>query len=211
VGDVEDLALATEVVDTLYNRAVVASIGPIAATYSTDVLAAGAAPSRLAAQSAALGSAAADAVPFELTVSRQPQDHVKGLVADRQVQAFAAVLRAREEESWVQRLDRIRKAAPGKERHREVSRHAAGLAEVLVGVADVRMDTALRVRLHLLGTASSSASAAVIEATGAFNPLLGGVFGVLASGYAEGRNALSGHRAVAGARRALGQMVGPTA
>ncbi|WP_343911444.1 hypothetical protein [Nocardioides aquiterrae] len=132
-----------EVIDTLYNRTVIDSIGRTSATYSTRVGPWEEVEPEGEVQLEALEEREAEdrsGGAFEIAFDKPSLDSAMEIIPSLLTEgAFAEVLAARESKRWVDSLRRLNEAATGSDsaRNRAVHHHTRLMARALDGIARV--------------------------------------------------------------------------
>ena len=209
VDDEETLRLAREVVDTLYNRTTVASIGCASASYSTEITDGRTVRLEDEAQELALDLPENDAAPSN-SGHEEPRDQVRSAVSSHESSVFAAVLRDRESEEWQASLRKLRGAATPRQQEGAFKHHANLVAHSLAGAAAVTMDLRLQLKMAIRSGSMAGATTGGLEILGAFHPVVGGILTTGAAAAPGAVSAYTAHREIRATRKALGRMMGPS-
>ena len=208
LGDKVALTLVREVVDTLYHRTIADSIGPISASYSTELSAGRAIVDELEAQRIALPDG--PKTPFEVTVTREPREQVRSMISGHDVAAFADILRARETQDWRDSILALERADSSDDQAKCMERHSKLMAKALVGVAEVAhgRDTGIGLRWTYPELLVAGAGG-VVTIAGMLSPLWTPIGAVIALSPVTQRWYEHDER-MHSTRQALGEMVRPS-
>lgn len=203
-----------EVVDTIYNRTVVDSIGRTFATYSTRVGPWDQVEPEGVIQTQALEEGDVEEVAlggaFEIAFDKPSLDSASEIIPSLLTEAaFAEVLAARESKKWADSLQQLNQAARGSDsdRDRAVHHHTRLMARALDGIARVE-NSGSGVWIEAKGLTWDVVATGSPALLAAFNPWLG----LSASAPAVGARiwkAVQRRRALELRHGALGKLVGP--
>jgi len=228
----ESLTLVREVINTMYNRVIVDSIGIASASYSTAIGDPNNVGHEFAAQQLALESydyAVRDRDRSRRTLREGDQtfggSHIRisGLPkgprssvmklfeGNRATEAFRALLEIREDPRWKSGVERIEQARRRKDQAAvddAVDAHIDVIARALAGkcVFDKTSGGGIRIAVHGMGAAAVSEAAQVL--TGTFNLWLPVAAAALAAAAPQVQEGFSKHGTYRKTRAALGEMVG---
>lgn len=228
----ESLTLVREVINTMYNRVIVDSIGIASASYSTVMGDPDNVGHEFAAQQLALESydyAVRDRDRLhgtlresdhavsgsDVRISGAPEGPrasvMKLFEGNRATEAFRAVLEIREDQRWKSGIERIDHA-----RHRKdqaaiddaVDAHVDLVARALSGKCVLDKTSGGSIRLAVQGMGAAAASEAAQVLTGTFNMWLPVAAAALAAAAPRIQEGFSQHGTYRKTRAALGEMVG---
>lgn len=226
----EALLLVREVVNTMYNRVTVNSIGIATASYSTAVGKPDAVDREFTVQQLALSShdfvmRGSDGNNDGQTELAEPGSRIridsapegprasvmKLFEGDRAKEAFAAVLEIRKDPRWQAGIDKIDNATFNSDRKAQndaIDAHVALVSHALSGkcVLDRSKRGGVRLALNQVGAAAASGAAQVV--TGTFNMWLPVAAGAVTAAAPLIREGVLKRRKYKQTREALGEMVG---
>jgi hypothetical protein len=231
VGSVDTLRLVREMINTLYNRVVVQSIGVASASYTTDIGAADQTEDELAIQDLALRAFESakgydpwtaevqheDGSPLALKVELrggEAFDNLRQRFGDAQaVDSFAAVLRARHDPTWTKSfidLDRWSRFESEKKFEEAIDAHVAMLASVLRGACKVERTSTSKVRFTIVSLGTTYATEFIDNLAAEVDLRLAGLFGLATATSVEAIRLLRARQGVRAVKESLGQFVGPS-
>ncbi|RAX44758.1 hypothetical protein DQ354_13195 [Arthrobacter sp. AQ5-06] len=228
----ESLTLVREVINTMYNRVIVDSIGIASASYSTAMGDPNSVGHEFAAQQLALesydfavrsrdcrhgtlreGDQTLSGSHVRISGAQEgPRSSVMKLFeGNRATEAFRAVLEIREDQRWksgIKRIDQARHLKDQTAIDDAVDAHIDVVARALSGkcVFDKTSGGGIRLAIHGMGAAAASEAAQVL--TGTFNIWLPVAAAALAAAAPRIQEGFSQHGTYRKTRAALGEMVG---
>jgi hypothetical protein len=226
----ESLTLVREVINTMYNRVIVDSIGIASASFSTGMSDPDNVGNEFAAQQLALES-------YEFAVRARPHGtlHASGQTAsgsdvrisgapgeprasvmklfegNRATEAFRAVLEIREDQRWrsgIQRIDQARRRNDQAAIDDAVDAHVDVVARALSGKCAFDKTPGGGIRLAVQGMGAAAASEAVQVLSGTFNLWLPVAAAALTAAAPRIQEGFSQRATYKKTRAALGEMVG---